>query len=325
MSRGFLRLAFMAGAAAVGTLVFRLSEEVKNAPDVPEPDQQSAMAYLEPKQASPKASGAQTKKTAASKDVYELHRNAAKGRVDRVKALLVKGVPVDARGERHRTALMYAAWNGQIAVCDFLLLHGANSRLEDYDGTRAVGYAAGRGQIQTVQALLERQSQKDANRDLEYAKLIYIAYTGDVSGLNAMEGKLVTINRINPEGQTPLHIAAGNGYVLLVEALIGRGADAARANYLRQTPLHWASWNRQVEVVKLLLSRGVSPASKSIGGTTPLMLAAQSNDAGIVRLLLEKGASPDERDNDGRSAISIAESMGHRDVVALLRDYSKAR
>lgn len=260
-----------------------------------------------------------------NRDTFELHRTAARGQVDVMQELLRRGVSPDLRGDRNRTALMYAAWNGQAEAFDLLMSYGANMRLRDYDGNRAIAYAAGRGLGNMVEYILKRVGLRDENHYMEYARLIYIAYTGDVAALNAMKSPISSIDRINPEDQTPLHIASGNGYAALVEALINKGARVGVANHIRQTPLHWAAWNGHTEVVRVLLAHGASPASRSLGGVTPLMLAAQSNVYESVQLLLDKGADPELRDDEGRSALSIAESMGNADVAKLLRARIRSR
>jgi hypothetical protein len=142
---------------------------------------------------------------------------------------------------------------------------------------------AARGDIASVQELLARNREKDNGHWLEYATLMHAALTGNVAALP--KGELETVNRIASNGESPLHIAAGNGSVEMLNALLARGGKVNLTNHALQTPLHWAAWNNQPTSVQLLLSKGADASLKDSTGSTALMLAAQQNHAAVIRLL----------------------------------------
>ncbi|KAH9149169.1 hypothetical protein LEN26_004347 [Aphanomyces euteiches] len=70
-------------------------------------------------------------------------------------------------------------------------------------------------------------------------------------------------NAKDNEGNTPLHIAAKNGYVNTTMELLGRNADVEEPNNNGWRPLHFASKNGNQEVVKLLMDEGADPLAKT--------------------------------------------------------------
>ncbi|EFX00124.1 histone deacetylase complex subunit [Grosmannia clavigera kw1407] len=71
-------------------------------------------------------------------------------------------------------------------------------------------------------------------------------------------------------GNTPLQIAALNGYGDIVKLLIDAGCNLDCVNHDKDTPLLDAVDNGHLEVVKLLLDAGVSPRKANVHGEEPL-------------------------------------------------------
>ncbi len=61
------------------------------------------------------------------------------------------------------------------------------------------------------------------------------------------------INKANSKGQTPLHIAAANNHITLVERLLKNRADVNITDKNGNTPLHYAVLKENVEVIRLLI------------------------------------------------------------------------
>lgn len=240
---------------------------------------------------------------------------AAEGDTEKVERLLTKKLSIDGRDDNGRTALMFASWNGKNAICADLLAAGADPTLTDHHDLSAIDYAAGRGLIETTHLLLKKS--EDAHHDLEYAHLVRAAYTGDITQLP--RGKPSTINRLNPEGEAPLHIAAGNGSAAVAAELIKRGADVNVTNHDKQAPLHWAAWNNQPQSVALLALHGANLSLRDSGGNTPLMLAAEHGSKEAAQMLLQKGADKTAVNAKGQSASAIARDKGFDDLAKLLR------
>ena len=88
----------------------------------------------------------------------------------------------------------------------------------------------------------------------------------------------------------PLHWAASDGKVGIVNALLASRADPNAATDSGWTPLHWAAWQNQANAIMALTAGGADPNAKDNGGTTVLRLAVIDGHAEAVKALLAGGA-----------------------------------
>lgn len=338
------RFLILAGAAAAGTLVYKARVNFTAPGTAATPGQgmyagltgpgslahtwqestEAREAALANKESYAVTSGGRYKgpdpKDDGKADDLNLIVAAAKGDISGVEKRLAGGrSKVDSRDSLRRTPLMYASWNGHMDLCSRLLAAGANPEFRDREGNNAFDYAAGRGLVDELHYLLTRTRMDDDRHYEEYAKLIQAAFAGDAALLPAGAGKLAPVNRINPEGQAPLHIAAGNGSVGLMEALIKRGADVNLANSNRQTPLHWAAWNNQTAALALLMRYGADITQQDLAGNTPLIFAAQNGSSDAAVMLLKQGSDRYFANKAGKTAAIVAEDSGYRDLAQLLK------
>ncbi|KAI8927037.1 ankyrin repeat-containing domain protein [Entophlyctis helioformis] len=119
-------------------------------------------------------------------------------------------------------------------------------------------------------------------------------------------------------GHTPLHMAAANGHVSVLEYLVSGlttvtalstsiepvSADAQKAavnvqNDEGSTPLHWASLNGHLDAVNLLLAHGARATLRNKAGKSAVTVAAQADKAEIVDVLLKSYDEDDVDEEDG--------------------------
>ena len=127
-------------------------------------------------------------------------------------------------------------------------------------------------------------------------------------------------NGADKESRTPLHWAAGNGAVDVVECLLDHGAMASleRSDSTQQTPIFKAAVQGHHKIMDLLLKRGASCNGKDGEGRTVLSLVAEGGYLDCVELLLEQGAASDSPDDHHRTPLSWAAEMGHAEVIKTL-------
>jgi ankyrin repeat protein len=116
----------------------------------------------------------------------------------------------------------------------------------------------------------------------------------------------------------PLVVAAGDGNLAGVQALLDRGADPNQADESQTTPLMAASWGGHAEVARLLLDVGARPNEGDASRATPLMAASLGGHLPVVQLLLAHDADVRIRDVDGDDALSFAVFGGSTEVAEFL-------
>ncbi len=152
----------------------------------------------------------------------------------------------------------------------------------------------------------------DTNPALIYAM---VSGSGQVVQWLLQHPKL-DVDQTNARGDTALMTASGLGELAWVEALIKRGGQINPVS--GWTPLHYAAANNRISVVELLLKRSAWVDAPSANGTTPLMMAARSNASEVANLLLKKGAQRDLVNEAGFSARDYAKRNGNDEMEKLL-------
>lgn len=125
----------------------------------------------------------------------------------------------------------------------------------------------------------------------------------------------VQVELRNPQGESPLMIAAIKGHLGPARQLIQRGAEVNKTGW---TPLHYAASRTEpdsVEMARLLLEHHAYIDAESPNRSTPLMLAAMYGHADLVRLLLEEGADASLRNEQGMTAVDFARRADRGDLA----------
>lgn len=160
------------------------------------------------------------------------------------------------------------------------------------------------------------------------------------------------VNHVDSWRRTPLHHAATEGHVKIVQLLLEKGADTQVLDLRGQSPLLKATFISQTEIVRMLLDMGADPnLHEAI--ESPLMRAVLNDHDEIVELLidhkanieerntyhpllvvavefacwkalrslLKKGADTEARDKSGSTALTYAVRDGSIESVRLLLDH----
>jgi ankyrin repeat protein len=134
----------------------------------------------------------------------------------------------------------------------------------------------------------------------------------------------------NDNGRLPVHIAAKNGHLAAVRALMNQDENTlATVDREGCTPLSLAACGNSkshAETVKFLIEFGAALSHRQLDGSTPLHQAARSGNESSIRYLLGEDCvisngekiDLDERDTRRSTALSLAAAHGHEIVVELL-------
>lgn len=124
-------------------------------------------------------------------------------------------------------------------------------------------------------------------------------------------------------GRTPLHYAALENDVALLQRLVAEGADPNARDRQGFTPLHFACQQGAAEAVRALIEAGAQVDARDNRGTTPLMevvLSAPTCQGEIITLLREQGADPLARDDAGETPTSWARKIANYDFAQYFED-----
>jgi len=275
---------------------------------------------------------------------------AGAGSLEAVKALVAHGADVNASEPRRgQTALMWAAAEGQEAVIRGLVDLGAKVNTTSSTGFSPLVFAILKGDGPSVRALLAANA--DANMALPSGTrplLIALANNRSDAAMALIEGGALVTSQEERTGMTPLHLAAQQGNLKAVNALLARKAepnartkrtpppstpwtgDGPRPLVGEQTPLMLAARRDHEEVMRALVAAGADPALRAQDGTTLLMAAATSAKPKTVRYAFELDPHVDVLTEDKTSVMHLAVTLGNRtqpqvvEIVQFLADHGAA-
>ena len=256
--------------------------------------------------------------TAAS-GVTPLMEAARSGGVDAVRVLLAHGADVNAREfARGQTALMWAVSRHHPDIVKVLLENKAD--VQARTGARQVMAMLDRGPRRAV-----KTSAQDA-RPIEVGgstALLLAAQGGGVESARLLLAAGANANDVAADGKSALVMAAFSGHTEVATLLLAGGADAdaAGAGY---SALHAAALRGDVVLVNALLEKGANPnatqakgspvrrfgsqwaLSSPFNGGTPLIVAAIYLEVDVMRALLARGAKADAALPNGMTALQLA-------------------
>lgn len=257
---------------------------------------------------------------------------------------------VDLRDRQGMSPLHLACLAGNGASVKTLLDHGSCTTMQDNGGCHALHYAAGSGNSETLNAVLNDMRDQGRSaitvRDAEGRNVLHhlLSWLPDREALKSLLDLGADVNTLDNSGNSPLAVFLGSSVLPqqaagFVQLLLDREAEILVPHFTTGMGLHHIlaqSRALDLEVLRLLSRNGLNLQGVDKEGRTILHHAARSG--GLTREALEflldgVGLTLNANDKLGRSPVSYAEERLHKectdsfgrweDTLELLLHYSK--
>ena len=259
-----------------------------------------------------------------------------------VEALLAAGVNPLVADERANTPLHRAAAGGHVAICRALLAQGADKDVDNVQQQSAAKAARTAKQHAVVRLFEPTLSDREfTDEACTRTERLRAAGKGDVAMLRGTkdEGEitalmvacraqqLVSVEALLPssevdarsaKGCTALYLAAEEGDVRILRALLAHRAKVELADSDGSTPLMRASCFGHDLCARVLVEAKADPNKATSNGWTALILAAKNGHELCVRVLLEAETDPNKATSDGWTALMASAISGHEPCVRVL-------
>jgi ankyrin repeat protein len=252
-----------------------------------------------------------------------------------VQRLLEGGAKPDSTRWNGETVMLLAAGSGSVDAVKALAAKGGDvNAAEPNRGQTPLMWAAAEGHSEVIRALVELGAKVDATSKSGFTSLVFATIKGDAPSVKALLKAGADPNYTLPSGSKPLMVALSNGRSDAAMALLEGGASVtARDEKTGNTPLHLAAQQGNVNLVKALLAKKADPNARTntappipkkvngdaprpaAGEQTPLMLAARRDHEDVMRLLVAAGADPTLRAQDGSNLLMLAAVGGKLHTV----------
>src|SRR5262247_152019 len=257
----------------------------------------------------------------------------------KINGLIIVGLGLAASAvAAERAALADAAERRDHAGVRALLQKGVDVNAAQVDGTTALHWAAYNDDPETVALLVRAKANVNAVNSYGVPPLALACTNG-----NAVIGKLLLeggadANAAMKGGETVLMLASRSGNVEAVKALLARGAKHDARERHGQTALMWAAAEGNTAVVRALMEAGADINATLDSGFTPFFLAVREGRLDTVRAFLAAGINvnttvprPDNAPRStagsyirpvdrGTSALLLAVQNGHFELAIALVD-----
>ncbi|XP_014234163.1 serine/threonine-protein phosphatase 6 regulatory ankyrin repeat subunit A isoform X2 [Trichogramma pretiosum] len=261
------------------------------------------------------------------------------------------------------TPLLIAAHRGHMDIVNNLLANHARVDVFDLEGRSALHLASEHGYLEVCDALLANKAFINSKSRVGRTALHLAAMNGNTHLVRFLvQDHGAALDVLTLRKQTPLHLAAGAGQLLVCKLLLELGASIDATDDQGQKPIHAAAMNNYAEVAQLFLQRhpslvmactkdgntcahiaamqgsvrvieelmkfdrqGVITARNKLTEATPLQLAAEGGHAEVVKALVRAGASCADENRAGFTAVHLAAQHGHGQVLEVMRSSQSLR
>ncbi len=171
-------------------------------------------------------------------NLYDIGRSVVHDDVlnnDHAKARVFSGFAIDHQDSFGWTALHLAAYLGQADSVRKLLVLGASPTLTDLSRLRPIALAGSEGHTDVVSVLLEHSFPDESSKE---EGLLIAATNGNLELVEALVNLSTNVECTDYRGRTPLLLAVWEGHYTTAVFLLDQGADVLVSDKYANTPLN---------------------------------------------------------------------------------------
>uniref|UniRef100_A0A4W5MB67 RING-type E3 ubiquitin transferase n=1 Tax=Hucho hucho TaxID=62062 RepID=A0A4W5MB67_9TELE len=169
----------------------------------------------------------------------------------------------------------------------------------------------------TVISVLEKLLSQSTDQD-NPSRLVIEAAHGSANKVRELVQKYPDKVDIKNQGKTALQVAAHQGHMEVVLALLQANSSIEVKDEDGDTALHYTAFGNQAEIARLLLSKGANVNLLNNSMCTALHIAVNKGFTDVVRVLSEHSADINLQDSYGDTPMHDAIAKDFRNIIEIL-------
>ncbi|KAM6977226.1 E3 ubiquitin-protein ligase MIB2 [Aplochiton taeniatus] len=169
----------------------------------------------------------------------------------------------------------------------------------------------------TVISVLEKLLSQSTEQD-NPSRLVIEAAHGSANKVRELVQKYPDKVDVKNQGKTALQVAAHQGHMEVVKALLQANSSIEVKDEDGDTALHYTAFGNQPEITQLLLSKGASVNLLNNSMCTSLHIAVNKGFTDVVRILSEHSADVNLQDSYGDTPLHDAIAKDFRNIIDIL-------
>ncbi|XP_056158214.1 E3 ubiquitin-protein ligase MIB2 isoform X2 [Lampris incognitus] len=169
----------------------------------------------------------------------------------------------------------------------------------------------------TVISVLEKLLSQSTEQD-NPSRLVIEAAHGSANKVRELVQKYPDKVDIKNQGKTALQVAAHQGHMEVVKALLQANSSIEVKDEDGDTALHYTAFGNQAEIARLLLSKGANVNLLNNSMCTALHIAVNKGFTDVVRVLAEHAADVNLQDSYGDTPLHDAIAKDFRNIIEIL-------
>ncbi|XP_041642381.1 ankyrin repeat and death domain-containing protein 1A [Cheilinus undulatus] len=258
---------------------------------------------------------------ANAKNVHDrtaLHYAVAGRNKEAVQLLLQRRVKVDQKDKYGVAPIHLAAWFGSLEILKLLVQAGAEQKVENEEGLNILHCAAINNHTDIVEYIVNDLQMKELDKDDQSGKRAFAlaAEHGCVEMLELlMDPYEMATMKPNKKGDTPLHLAARNGHLDVIQLLLQSFDTRDEVNMEGETALYVAADQGHEGCVHVLLDADCDPNILTVAKCSALHPVSERGDTSLVQLFLEYKAHTDFKNQHEEAPLHLAVKHSHIPII----------